>query len=175
MPAVLKLRPVDPDDEPFLRDLRGQVDVERLGLQFWSPENAELAQKVVNLQFHAHATHYQKIKSNWDTKDCIIELDGKPAGRFIVSQDGTTVCLADIAVHRDHRGKGLGQAVIDATKAECVQSKRILRLHVEPMNPAFQIYLHLGFRVVEQSPTHIRMEWAPPTMPAKGMIFSPRG
>ena len=175
MSNLLKLRPVDPDDEPFLRELRAQVDAERLGLHYWAPEDAAAAQAIVDLQFKAHAAHYKQVKSNWDTKDCIIELDGQPAGRFIVAQNGQIVTLSDIAVHRDHRGKGLGQAVIDATKAECVQSKRLLRLHVEPSNPALQFYLHLGFRIVDQTMTSIRMEWEPQTMPGKTMYFAPKG
>ncbi len=174
MNALLKLRPVDPDDEPFLRELRAQVDSERLGLQYWSPEAEQLAQKILAMQFKAHSAHYRKVKSNWDTKDCVIELDGQRVGRFIVTQDSKVVHLADIAVHRNHRGKGIGQAVIDSTKAECIQSKRTLCLHVDPLNPAVQFYQHLGFRIVEQKPTHYLMEWVPPTMQGRKM-FSPPG
>lgn len=172
MNGLLKLRPVDSDDEPFLRDLRAQIDSERLGLQFWSPEAEQLAQTIMAMQFKAHSAHYEKVKSNWDTRDCIIELDGKPVGRFIVTQDPRIVHLADIAVHRDHRGKGIGQAVINSTKAECVQSKRVLRLHVDPLNPAIQFYSQLGFRVIEQNPTHFLMEWVPPTMQGKKLYFA---
>lgn len=175
MNALLKLRPVDPDDEPFLRGLRAQVDAERLGLQYWSPESEDLARKIVDLQFRAHSAHYKTIKSNWDTKDCIIELDGVPVGRFVVTQDPKVVHLADIAVDRQHRGKGIGQAVIDATKAECVQSKRFLRLHVDPTNPALQFYLQLGFRMIEQHPTYLLMEWVPSSLMGKTMVFSPTG
>ncbi|MDD2764284.1 MAG: GNAT family N-acetyltransferase [Opitutaceae bacterium] len=173
MNAFIKLRPVDPDDEPFLCDLRAQVDSERLGLRYWSPGSEQMAQEILALQFKAHSAHYRKVKSNWDTKDCIIEFDGQRVGRFIVTQDAKVVHLADIAVHRDHRGKGIGQAVIDATKAECVQSKRTLRLHVDPLNPALQFYLQLGFRVIEQKPTHLLMEWAPPSLQGKKLYFPP--
>lgn len=175
MNVLLKLRPVRDDDEPFLRELRAQVDAERLGLQFWSPEQQALAQQITDLQFRAHSAHYRKVKSNWDSKDCVIELGGEPVGRFIVTQDAKEVYLADLAVHRDHRGKGLGQAVIEATKAECVQSKRVLRLHVDVSNPAVQFYARLGFRFIEQLPTHCLMEWVPPTAPGKTIYFSPTG
>lgn len=173
MSNLLKLRPVRTDDEPFLRELRAQVDAERLGLQYWSPEQQDLARQIVHHQFQAHATHYRRVKSKWDTKDCIIELGGVAVGRFIVTQDGKEVYLADIAVHRDHRGKGLGQAVIEATKGECLQSKRVLRLHVDPLNPALQFYANLGFRVIDQQPTHVLMEWAPPSLPGKTVYFTP--
>lgn len=173
MNAVLMLRPVRAEDEPFLQQLRAQVDVERLGLQYWSPEAVELARQIVDFQFKAHSAHYRRVKANWDTKDCIIELSGQPVGRFIVTQGGQEIYLADIAVDRAHRGMGLGQAVIDSVKAECIQSKRILRLHVDPMNEALQFYVALGFRVIEQQPTHLLMEWVPPNLVGKTTVFAP--
>lgn len=173
MNAMLQLRAVDPDDEPFLRELRAQVDVERLGLQHWAPEAVPLAQQIVDLQYSAHAAHYRQLKNNWDTKDCIILFNGHRAGRFIVTQDGKVVHLADITVHGAFRGMGIGQAVIDATKGECEQSKRVLQLRVDPDNSALQYYLKLGFRVVEQNPVRLLMEWVPQSLQGKKMYFGP--
>jgi len=175
MDAILKLRPVRPEDEPFLRDLRAQIDAERLGLQYWSPEAQPLARQIVDLQFRAHAAHYKTVKSNWDTKDCIIEFNGHMAGRFIVTQDSTVVHLADIAVHPAFRGLGIGLAVIESTKAECEQSKRTLLLHVDPANPAVHLYLRAGFRVIESTPAVDTMEWVPTSLQGKALYFGPSG
>ena len=173
MDAMLKMRPVDPDDEPFLRELRVQVDAERLGLLKWSQDDLQLARQIVDLQFRAHSAHYQTVKNNWDTKDCVIEFNGRPVGRFIVTQDSKVVHLADIAVHSAFRGMGIGQAVIQATQAECEQSKRTLRLHVDPMNPALQLYVSLGFKLLENKGTVYLMEWVPPSLQGKTMYFGP--
>jgi ribosomal protein S18 acetylase RimI-like enzyme len=175
MNAMLQLRPIDPDDEPFLRELRCQIDVERLGVQYWAPEAAPLAQLIVDLQFKAHAAHYKTVKNNWDTKDCIILFNGHRAGRFIVTQDAKVVHLADIAVHMAFRGMGLGQAVIETVKAECEQSKRMLRLRVDPDNSALQFYLNLDFRVIEQNPVRFLMEWVPVSLQGKTMYFDGKG
>jgi ribosomal protein S18 acetylase RimI-like enzyme len=171
--AFLKLRPVTPEDEPFLRELRAQVDIERLGMSRWSADSAELALKVLRQQFDAHRAHYKAVKSGWDTKDCIIELNQRPVGRFILTQDSRLVYLADIAVHPAFRGQGLGEAVIEATKNECLESKRVLHLHVDPTNPAGDFYLRLGFRPIERNPTHILMEWVPPSMMDKTRVYGP--
>ena len=171
MNAMLQLRPVDADDEPFLRELRAQVDVERLGLQYWDAESIELARSIVDLQFRAHAAHYKTVKNNWDTKDCIILFNGHRAGRFIVTQDGKVVHLADIVVHAAFRGMGVGAAVIEAMKAECEHSKRLLRLRVDPDNSALQFYLNLGFRVIEQDPVRYLMEWVPQSLQGKTIYF----
>ncbi len=176
MNALINLRPVRPEDEPFLRELRAHVDVERLGLRYWSPdaESEELANKVIAFQFKMHAAHYRKVKSSRDTKDCVIEMNGHPVGRFIVSQNGEEVYLSDIAVHPNFRGQGIGQTVIEATKHECDQSKRLLHLHVDKMNAALQFYVSLGFRVIAELPTHYTMEWVPPSLVGKTMVFGPQ-
>jgi ribosomal protein S18 acetylase RimI-like enzyme len=171
--AFLKLRPVVPEDEPFLRELRAQVDIERLGLRHWSPDSEGLARKIIEQQFKGHQAHYKAVKSGWDTKDCIIELNQRPVGRFIVTQDSLTVFLADIAVHPAFRGQGLGEAVIEATKSECQASRRVLQLHVDPLNPAVQFYLNLGFRAIGQDPTLVLMEWVPPSLMDRTRVFGP--
>jgi len=175
MDAFLKLRPVQPEDEPFLRELRAQIDVERLGLQFWSPEALPLAGKIVDLQFKAHAAYYKHVKSNWDTKDCIIEFNGHVVGRFIVTQDSRVVHLADIAVHHAFRGLGVGQAVIESTKAECESSRRPMHLHVDPANSVIELYVRMGFRVVEEMPGCSLMEWVPSSLQGKTLYFDPTG
>lgn len=170
MSHILKLRPVDPDDEPFLRLLRQQMDTERLGIQYWGPDQQEMAQKILDLQFRAHSMHYKTVKSGWETKDNIIELDGEPAGRFIVAGGKSELRLCDIAVEKRFRGQGLGQAILDMTKNECMQSNRPLRLHVDKLNSACQFYLKQGFRVVEDKDTHYFMEWLP--HPDRRTIYS---
>lgn len=175
MNAFVTLRPVRPEDEPFLRELRARVDVERLGLRYWAPgtESLELANKIVQSQFNAHAAHYRRVKNERDTKDCVIELNGHPVGRFIVSQNEEEVYLADLAVHPNFRGQGIGQAVIEAIKQECESSKRLLHLHVDLMNTALQFYAAQGFRVIGELATHYLMEWVPPSLLGRTQVFGP--
>ncbi|MGB5156152.1 GNAT family N-acetyltransferase [Desulfobacterium sp. N47] len=131
MNAVLKFRPAIPDDEPFLRELRAHLDAERLFIHYWNTQDEELKRNILDLQYRAHEKHFQHVKNNWETKDNVIELDGKPIGRFIVSGDRDEIRLADILIDSNYRCYGIGQAVLDMTKAECMQSKRPLRLHAD--------------------------------------------
>lgn len=169
----MTLRPVRPEDEPFLRALRAQVDVERLGLREWSPAAEGLAQQIVASQFQSHAAHYRRVKSNRDTKDCVIELNRMPVGRFIVTQDAEVVYISDIAVHPNFRGQGLGQTVIVGTQHECEGSKRLLHLHVDRTNAAVQFYLGLGFRVIGEDDVQFLMEWTPPSLIGRTQVFAP--
>lgn len=173
--ALLTLRPVRPEDEPFLRDLRAQVDVERLGLAGWNPDSdsVALAQKVISHQFTAHAAHYRRVKNNQDTKDCVILFNQSPVGRFIVTQDSEQVYVSDIAVHPAFRGQGIGQAVIASAQHECEQSKRLLHLHVDRQNTAVQFYLGLGFRAIAQDELRFLMEWVPSSLVGQTQVFGP--
>jgi len=172
MSAVLKFRPANSDDEPFLKSLRAQFDSERLYVRYWGPGNEQLKKNLLDLQYNAHNRHYQNVKNKWETKDNIIELDGSPIGRFIVCGDGDEIRLADILIQSQYRGMGIGQAVLDTTKAECAQSKRPLRLHVDIQNPAIQFYLSQGFRAVKQTQTHCLMEWRPGNVPGAPRYFT---
>lgn len=137
-------------------------------------ESVELARKVVQLQFAAHAAHYRQVKSARDTKDCIIELNGHPVGRFIVTQDAEHVCLSDIAVHPNFRGQGIGVAVIQSTMNECQGSKRLLHLQVDVDNSVLQLYLNLGFRVIGEGAAHYLMEWVPQSLVGQTQVFAPK-
>jgi len=172
--AHLTLRPVRDEDEPFLRELRAHVDIERLHLNHWAADALPLAQKVIASQFNVHSAHYRKVKSRRDTKDCVIELNGRTVGRFIVTQDAEVVYLSDIAVHPNFRGQGIGEAVIESTKHECEQSKRLLHLHVDRDNRALQFYLQLGFRAIAQGELNLLMEWVPPSLVGRTQIFTPK-
>lgn len=172
MNAVLKFRPVNSDDSSFLKALRAQFDSERLFIQYWEGEDKQLKQNLLDLQFKAHARHYQDVKNTWETKDNIIELDGRPIGRFIVTGDRDEIRLADILIDSRYRGLGIGLAVLNATKAECLQSKRPLKLHVDKFSPAYRFYLNQGFRFIEETQGHYLMEWRPESMPGKTLYFT---
>lgn len=169
MNAVLSMRPADPDDEPFMRQLRQEIDSERLFLHMWPEEDEKMARQLLDMQFRAHSTHHKN--ADWDKKDVIVELDKVPAGRFILMQDSNEIRLADIEVARQFRGMGIGAAIIDGIKGESIQSKRPIRLYVDKHNQAVHFYHQLGFRVIQDCEMNFFMEWTPPTMPDKTQYF----
>ena len=174
MNVHLMLRPIRPEDEPFLRELRATVDIEQLGLRHWSAENEALARKVIETQFRGHSTHYRQVKNQRDTRDCVIELNGRAVGRFIVTQDAEQVHIADITVHPAFRGQGIGQAVIASVQHECTESRRLLHLQVDRQNTAVHFYLGLGFRAIGEDALHLLMEWVPPSLIGQSRVITPK-
>ncbi len=169
MNAILKMRPADPDDEPFLRALRAEIDSERLLLHTWQENQSSDQKKLLDLQFRAHAKHHRE--ADWDKKDVIIEVDGTPVGRFILMQDAHEIVLADIGIARAFRGRGIAHAVLDGIKSEAFQSKRPIRLHVDRHNPALRFYLSQGFRTISSDELNHLMEWTPTSMPGPTQYF----
>ncbi|MDY6915459.1 MAG: GNAT family N-acetyltransferase [Candidatus Cloacimonadota bacterium] len=51
--------------------------------------------------------------------------------------------LVYVAVHKDHRGKGLGSKIVNKAKELCDGN---IALHVEYHNPAKRLYERLGFK-----------------------------
>jgi GNAT superfamily N-acetyltransferase len=163
MSGILKLRPARPEDEPFLRGLRGQVDSDRLFMNFWRGDDAnDEKRKILDLQFRAQGAYHNMLKANWETKENIIEMDAVPIGRFVVTGGREELRLVEIAIVPEWRGKGLGQTIIASTMQECAKSSRVMRLCVEKSNiRALKLYVSQGFYALEDNGSHFVMEWNP--------------
>lgn len=74
---------------------------------------------------------------------CLVRAGGKLVGAGRALADGRDAAyLADIAVHPDHQGKGLGQAVVRDLLRQCQGHRKII-LYVNPGAEPF--YRRLGF------------------------------
>ena len=169
----MKMRPARPEDEPFLRTLRGQADSDRLFMNYWRGDDAEEEKrKILDLQFRAKSAHHNILRANCETRENVIEMDAAPIGYFVVSGGREELRLVEIAFVREWRGKGLGQMVIGATMEECKKSSRVLRLCVEINNiRAMQLYASLGFYAIDDMVHHLLLEWNPKG-PANGKLYS---
>ena len=68
-------------------------------------------------------------------------------GAVVINETGMSGYIPEnilvyIAVHKDHRGKGLGKELMKET---IKQIKGNIALHVEPYNPAVHLYKKVGF------------------------------
>jgi ribosomal protein S18 acetylase RimI-like enzyme len=154
--ALLELRPVRPEDEPFLTQLFTVTEHERLAQ---SGADAATLQAVIRHEQAGQNRHYRLL--NEEASHCIILARGNPAGRLVYWENREEIRLAELAVAPAFRGLGIGSAVIDTLKARAMQSRRPLRLHVEKyhLRQPRRFYQRLGFRLLEDRHTHLFMEW----------------
>src|ERR1700709_669972 len=105
--AGLAFPPVADDALPFLARLYASTRAEELAVTDWSD-----AQKAAFLQsqFDAQHAHYRKHYSRSDF--FVIEHAGKAVGRLYLARWKAEHRIVDIALLPEHRGKGLGSALL---------------------------------------------------------------
>ena len=154
--AGVALRPIRASDDAFLRKVYAQSRERELARVDWSPQ---ARRAFLDGQFDAQHTHYQR---HWPAaRFDVIERDGTPIGRLYVGALERELRLIDIALLRDERGRGVGGALVAALQDEAGARGSRIVLHVEPDNPARELYVRLGFRERGDEGAYVRMDWRP--------------
>ena len=90
----------------------------------------------------------------------IVEIHGQPAGLLIALPRGGEHYLAEIQIHPDHQGRGIGSDLVRRIIREAHPAP--VTLQVLKTNPAARrLYKRLGFTVTGQSGTHYFMRRHP--------------
>ena len=69
--------------------------------------------------------------------------------------------MIDIALLPEHRGAGIGGAIMRDILDEAAKAAKKVRIHVEVNNPAMRLYQRLGFHKIEEQGVYNLMEWKP--------------
>jgi ribosomal protein S18 acetylase RimI-like enzyme len=110
----------------------------------------------VRHQFDAQSAHWRE--NYHDTSFDIIERDGIPIGRLYVARWHDEIRIVDIALMPEHRGVGLGAALLQELFDEGDRTGRPVTIHVEIYNPARRLYERLGFVLKEEKGIYHLME-----------------
>ena len=143
------LRPVEPGDREFLQRVYASTREEELAVFGW---DATTKAAFLRMQFAAQDGYYRQ-QFPGATFD-VVTVDGEPAGRLYVDRGDTEVRVIDIALLPDHRGRGIGTALLAPILAE----GKTVSIHVERGNPARRLYERLGFSLVEDGGVYLRLE-----------------
>lgn len=134
----LTLRPATSDDDAFLRALFAAV---RSSMFVGLPP--DVVQPLLLQQFQAqrqgHRTAYPAAA------DVIVEVDGRPVGRWLVDRSAAALTLVDVAIHPDHQGRGIGSELLRRLVDEADRAHARVRLSVAADNPAQGLYERFGF------------------------------
>jgi len=150
------LRAARAEDRDVLLRVYASTREEELRIVDWSDEQKAA---FVQQQFEAQDAYYRE---HYDpaTFD-VIEVDGEPAGRLYVARWEDEIRVIDMALLPEHRGRGMGTALLRDLLDEGARTGKRLSIHVELNNPARQLYERLGFAPVEERGVYVLMEAAP--------------
>jgi ribosomal protein S18 acetylase RimI-like enzyme len=123
------------------------------------------------MQFNAQRTGYRQQYPR--SEDFVVLIGDEPAGRLWMDESGEKVVVMDIAIAREHQGRGIGRAVLQHVIEKAEGAGKSVRLTVDRMNArAFELYLRLGFEVCGGDDVYIEMQSAPGSAP--NSIFAKR-
>ena len=152
--AGLAFRPASDADLPFLARVYASTRMDELSVVAWS-EADKLA--FLRHQFDAQHAHYQK---HYHDTDWLVMLRGdQGVGRLYIARWPREHRIVDIALLPEHRGCGLGTALLLDLLDEAAQAGTSLSIHVEKMNRAMALYRRLGFVKEADEGVYDLMRW----------------
>jgi ribosomal protein S18 acetylase RimI-like enzyme len=155
--AGLSFRRITDADLPFLYGVYASTRADELAPVPWTD-----AQKAAFLtqQFNAQHTDYRR---NYPDADWLVIMQaGEGIGRLYVRRTAREHHVIDIALLPEHRGRGLGAAMMRDLQDEAAAAGKPLSIHVEKFNPALRLYRRLGFETVEDQGVYDLMRWRAP-------------
>lgn len=151
--AEVGLRPVRAEDRDFLLALYASTRAGEFQAVGW--DAATLAAFLeMQFQIQDRALHQAHPGASFD----VVLVDDQSAGRLYVDRQGDAVHVIDVALLPEHRGQGIGAALLGALIAEARASGRPVRLQALRGSPAIRLYERLGFEVVGQDEVYVSLE-----------------
>jgi GNAT superfamily N-acetyltransferase len=109
------------------------------------------------MQFDAQHAHYQKHYVGSDF--FVIERAGEAIGRLYLARWKAEHRIVDIALLPEHRGSGIGTALLTDLLDEAAAVGKAVTIHVEKFNPAMSLYRRLGFVAAGEEGAYDLMRW----------------
>ena len=152
----INFKAISENDMAFLAELYRST---RWGEVMQAPWSDQQRIEFLNQQFNAQHTHY--LSHYPHAEKLLIQRNEINIGRIYVDRDDSSICLIDVALLTDYRGKGLGSQILKELLAEAQTTKKKVVIHVENFNPAYAWYLKHGFQQIEDKGVYQYMEWYP--------------
>ena len=125
------------------------------------PWDAATKDAFVRMQFAAQDSFYRQHFP--DATYDVVVVNGVPAGRLYVDRREAEIRIIDIALLPEHRGHGIGTALLTPILDEADRTGKTVSIHVERDNPARRLYDRLGFVEVEEQGVYLLLERWPAT------------
>lgn len=156
----ITLRSVRDSDYSFMESLYRTTREAELAM---TPFNEQQKTLFIQQQFSAQTQHYQSHYCS--DHFCIIEIDGRPSGRFFIDYWSNEIRVVDIAILPEYQDSGAGSYLLQNIIEEGNEKGLPVRIHVEQNNPAKKLYERLGFKEVSRfNDVYVLMETTPELM-----------
>ncbi len=156
MPGGLSLRPTRASDGAFLESLHRST---REDLRLVDGED-DFIEELIDMQHRAQTTGYGDMFPN--AMYFIIENQGERIGRVVLDFGHVEIRVVDLAFIPAARGKGFGAQTLQTVQMVASKLMAPVVLTVLSQNVlAKQLYLRLGFVVVDMQFPLERMIWYP--------------
>lgn len=152
----LEFAPEQDVDTAFLRDLYASTRWEEMAQTTWDDD---AKRGFLYQQFQLQRDHYRK--NYVGAEFLVVRHHGQSIGRIYLYPSSREIRLMDIALVETKRGLGFGRAMIEGLMALAREDAAEITLHVEPNNPALQLYRRLGFRLIEERGVYHFLGWKP--------------
>lgn len=152
----ITLRPVQPEDTPFLFEVYASTRASEMALVSWSDD---LRHAFVSSQFTAQRDFYQQKYPQAEHN--IILSNGRPVGRLFLARLDDQLRIADITILPEERNSGIGTSLLNELLDESRRCGKPVRIYVENFNPSLRLFERLGFRQLEEQGVHLLLQWTP--------------
>jgi len=103
------------------------------------------------------------FRANHDPAEMqIITFDGSDIGMFAIEERAADVFVPHVLISPDYQGRGIGSSILEQIISDAARRGKPVSLRVLRVNPARRLYERLGFKVVEETPTHFSMRTSLP-------------
>ncbi len=153
---MIELRPVEKKDDSFIETVYRSTREDELKTTNWTEQQKKA---FIIMQSMAQLAEY-KIKFPGAAFRIII-YNKQDAGRFYTWENEDEIRLIDITLLPQFRGKGIGTSLLQKLIKRSDKVQKKISLHVEPGNPALQLYRRLGFIHIKNNGRHYYMEKDP--------------
>ncbi len=154
--SKVSLRPVEPEDEPFLLRVYAGTRLMELAHTSWDEVQKEAFLKIqYAAQKHHYLTYYPEAEHQ------VICANERPVGRLYLARLPEEFRILDIAILPENRNTGIGTFVLRGILADAQRAGLPVTISVENFNPSLRIFEQLGFRKTKDDGLNFLLQWGP--------------
>ncbi len=150
----LNFRLREKSDEKFISNLFFEHKVAEINASAW-PEEMKL--QLVDIQFMAFEKSIALKYLNLEDK--IISLNSNRVGRIVLNKSISEINIIYLSILSKYQGRGIGKEVLRQLFDESEHEKKAIILKVTKENPAYKLYLNLGFRIIDKDAIKYTMSY----------------